>query len=132
MAVGSSAFAEEKIIQRHILKPGEEIKISVPSNTPARLGFEFEVGSQSWNETKNCPVIKIHGVDNRHCGAIENGTMRAKREGRSVDPLGDGYEVSSQFGGAVPAAVINGQLTAYLKSMAHQEMEFLVTFEPLD
>ena len=111
----------------HTLPKGGETLIAFPSDDPMMVTFGFELGSESWDATGDCPEQNV--------GSAEDPFMM-QLCGELVDANAAPGDFAAGFrgmhGGGVTFHPKDGVIRVRLKNLAHREMDFQVEFEPED
>lgn len=116
---GLSACSQDvDIVQKYNLAPDEEVVFEIEIDRPMHVGFEFELGSDSWKAASNCPKIKDseESLKIKLCGGIYN-------------LENENNKILSQNGGGMNFTPKNGKLRMKLVNFARRSMDFEVQIE---
>ena len=105
------------------IMPGEEVLISISTDTNKVVGFGFELGSKSRKATRKCPIRKSEtAVDLRLCGGIFDANNLSE----------SGAFLESDLGGSMLFQPVNGEIKVILRNYARIQMTYVVTIEDVD
>ncbi len=124
----AAASGSQDGVGEYALPKGGSTVISIPSEKPMLVTFGFEVGSQSWDATGDCPEFNTGDEEDpfmlQLCGALSD----ANAEPDAIFVPG----FRGQHGGGVSFSPKDGVIRVRLENLAQQKMVFQIEAEARD
>ena len=115
-ACGGSPSSEET----YTIPKGGKIELTIPADKPMHVSFGFELSSDSWKATRDCPEYDTAGsIKIQACGAFEQ-----------LVEGGNGATLRALAGGGMNFEPENGEIRLTLTNIAHRTMDYQVTVAP--
>lgn len=103
------------------LPKGGSTVLSIPSHKPMMVTFGFELGSESWDATNECPERNVGDADDPFMMQICGGLYDAN----SDDPEWSAH-FAGMHGGGITFHPKDGMIRVRLENHAHRAMDFQV------